>query len=175
MKKRGAIELSMTTIIVIIMGVVLLSLGLMWIRGVFGDIEKISGDAFEKANNIIGELENVDSLLTVIPNEIEINQGKDDVIKVIVANFEEGPITFTIKTENNDDKLRCGFPKGDDIIETTDTYTLESGDQKDFAVIVKDKKGSIRTTSCKILIESSVENDDETLIVRVEKGKGLFG
>ena len=47
--KKGAIELSMTTIIVIIMGITLLSLGLIWIRGTFSEITGLSKGAFEKA------------------------------------------------------------------------------------------------------------------------------
>ena len=35
--KKGAIELSMTTIIVIVIGITLLTLGLTWVRGLMDD------------------------------------------------------------------------------------------------------------------------------------------
>ena len=41
--KRGAMELSMTTIIVVIIGITLLTLGIRWVYNIFGDIEKQRG------------------------------------------------------------------------------------------------------------------------------------
>ena len=52
-QKKGAIELSMTTIIVIILGITLLSLGLIWVKGTFGDITRLSRSAFEQADGDI--------------------------------------------------------------------------------------------------------------------------
>src|SRR3989344_2269144 len=50
MTKKGAIELSMTTIIVIVLGVTLLILGFAFIKGIFGKLEGISSTTFDKAN-----------------------------------------------------------------------------------------------------------------------------
>ena len=49
MNKKGALELSMNTIIIIVIGVVLLSLGLIFVRGLFGQVESLSKSAFETA------------------------------------------------------------------------------------------------------------------------------
>ena len=54
--KRGAIELSMTTIIVIVLGVVLLSLGLMFVRGIFKQITDESDQIFAMSEEQISEL-----------------------------------------------------------------------------------------------------------------------
>ena len=87
MKKKGAIELSMTTVIVIVLGIVLLSLGLIWVRNIFGQVGGVSDDAFNRANDLIGDLESFEgSFLTVVPDEIEISQGGDDGIGVVINN-----------------------------------------------------------------------------------------
>ena len=51
--KKGAIEMSMTTIIVIVIGVTLLILGLIFVRGIFERIGGLSDQLFAQADNII--------------------------------------------------------------------------------------------------------------------------
>ena len=175
-QKRGGIELSMTTIIVIVLGVVLLTLGLVWVRGIFKDVTDISDDAFSRARDIISGLEDVDSLLTLIPEEVEVGQAKDEVVKVVIANFEENPIRVTAKILIEGDKLKCGFLEGDQFAKSSGPYTLESGDQKALALIVKDNNGNLRTTSCKIKIDGVESADNEqSLIIRVVKEQSLLG
>ncbi len=53
--KRGAIELSMTTIIVIVLGVMLLGLGIAWVTGLFSQIEDLTQQSFAKAQQTIQE------------------------------------------------------------------------------------------------------------------------
>ena len=60
--KKGAIELSMTTIIVIVMGVTLLILGITFVRTIFTKIQNISETTFDQAGDILGEIENVNEL-----------------------------------------------------------------------------------------------------------------
>ena len=173
--KRGAIELSMTTIIVIVIGVILLTLGLVWVRGVFKDVTDISDEAFTHARDIISGIEDVDSLLTLIPEEIDLVQAKDEVVKVVIANFEEDPISVEVTANaGNDDDLRCGFFVGGKEIKTSvGPYTLESGDQKALSLIIKDNKGTLGPTSCAVRV-----NDDpiseQTLTIHVIKKQGLF-
>jgi len=181
MKKKGAIELSMTTIIVIVIGVVLLSLGLLWIRNIFSQVGGISDDAFNKANDLIGGLENVDSLITIVPDEIKIGQDKDDAIKVVIFNKNEETLQgLKVKVSTTDQKLKCGFIDGDTIKPETDEFSLTSGSQESFAVIAKDLKGNLRTTSCLIQVvgtDPALASEDltETLLITVEKKSSLFG
>ncbi len=51
--KKGAIEMSMTTIIVIVLGVTLLILGLAFVRNIFGKTEQLGLQAFEQADKEI--------------------------------------------------------------------------------------------------------------------------
>ncbi|MBS3156732.1 hypothetical protein J4442_00985 [Candidatus Woesearchaeota archaeon] len=56
MDKKGAIEFSMTTIMVIIIGVAVLALGLTWVRGTFTQVGTITEAALENAETIFGEV-----------------------------------------------------------------------------------------------------------------------
>jgi len=177
MKKKGAIELSMTTVIVIVLGIVLLSLGLIWVRNIFGQVGGVSDDAFNRANDLIGDLESFEgSFLTVVPDEIEISQGGDDGIGVVVNNEQETSIIVTITMSSSDPELKCGFLDGRELIGSTEQFTLDSGKHKKFTAGVKDLEGDLRTTSCKIKVLGTNEPDNErTLIVTVKKQSSLFG
>ncbi|MBT3394942.1 hypothetical protein HOA59_01950 [archaeon] len=54
--KRGAIELSMTTIIVVVIGVTLLTLGLTFVKNIMGGAEGISDEAFTEADRMIRDM-----------------------------------------------------------------------------------------------------------------------
>jgi len=170
--KKGAIELSMTTIIVIVIGVTLLSLALVWVRGVFRNLGDISDSTFDNARDIINQVQNVDKLLTVIPSETSIEQGKDDAIQVIVANLEQTPLTAQLEVASSDQKLECFIFNAatPDSKERTSSFTLRSGDQKAFAVIIKDLNGGLRTAGCTFRVVGSLDPDNErSVIVRVIK------
>ena len=175
-KKRGAIELSMTTIIVIVIGITLLSLGLVWIRGIFRDVTEISDDAFGRARALISGIENVDQLLTLLPGEVEVDQGKDSAVKVVILNLNEDSITITATAFTEDPKLRCGFLEGSDqLIEESGPYTLKSGEQVALGLIVKDLKGNLRTTSCVVEVNGADDpQNKQSLTVRVAKKQSLF-
>tara|TARA_Y100000310_G_scaffold344780_1_gene459464 strand:+ start:6220 stop:6738 length:519 start_codon:yes stop_codon:yes gene_type:complete len=53
--KKGAIQLSMSTIIIIIIGVTLLGLMLTWVSGIFGQIDDETKKAFEELETQIEE------------------------------------------------------------------------------------------------------------------------
>lgn len=169
--------MSMTTIIVIVIGVVLLILGLTWVRGIFSDVSGISDDAFGRAKDIISGIEDVSSLLTIIPDEIEVGQGKDEVVKVIIANFEDAPISVSVTASSGPDtKLKCGFLLGGDQLKASiGPYALDSGDQKSIALIIKDNKGSLRRTSCNVKVTGTNDpSGEQDVLVRVVKEKELL-
>ena len=85
MNKKGAIELSMTTIIIIVIGVVILSLGLMFVRGIFSKVETLSGGAFEEAENVLNQIATHDQEVTV-PSTVIIKQGEQKTFRIWVVN-----------------------------------------------------------------------------------------
>ena len=56
MKKKGAIELSMTTIIVIVLGVTLLTLGIMWIKSLGANLMGTTQEAFQVSQDEISKI-----------------------------------------------------------------------------------------------------------------------
>src|SRR3989344_3701460 len=105
--KKGAIELSMTTIIVIVLGVTLLILGITFVRTIFTKVGEISKGTFAKADTLLGQLENVNEFLTVTPTILELEIKKDDVAKVTIANFEEEAIDISAEVTAEDKGLEC--------------------------------------------------------------------
>jgi len=51
-------------------------------------------------------IENVNEFLTITPNVKEIEQGKDGVAKVTIANFGQDPITVNVETTTKDKKIK---------------------------------------------------------------------
>ena len=57
--KKGALELSVNTIIIIVIGVTLLTLGLLFVRNIFTQTTDLSQTAFENANRELDALEEI--------------------------------------------------------------------------------------------------------------------
>ena len=183
MTKKGAIELSMTTIIVIVLGVTLLILGFAFIKGIFANLEGISGTTFEKAETLLGGLENVDNFLTVSPTQINIEQGKDDVVKVIVANQENNRASMSVALTavSTDEDLDCILfhETASEDGRSTSTKSISSGQQVSYSLIIKDKGGDLRSSGCNIgatVTDGKTPADSSRQVfVRVVKPSGLFG
>ena len=181
--KKGALELSINTIIIIVIGVTLLTLGLLFVRGIFGKMDKISENTFNNANDLLGGLENVKSLLTVSPTQIEIEQGKDDVAKVIIANFNtDGTdlnVGIKVTPRSSDKNLKC-YVIGETNAEPSQelgSFKISSGNQKNIALIVQDLNGAIRNTACTVSITGAPEGEDnsETVVINVKAKEKAFG
>lgn len=173
--KKGALELSMSTIIIVVIGVTLLILGLTFVKGIFGKISGISEETFDKARELLVGLEDVNELLTISPSQTEIEQDGDDAIKVIIANFGEKDITIKAETTSPDDKIDCAF--ADTLTSTSEQYILISGSQKSLALLIKDEKGPLRITSCNVIIEGAPmgEDNQQSVVIKVIKPSSLLG
>jgi hypothetical protein len=86
MDKKGAIEFSMTTIMVIIIGVAVLALGLTWIRGTFTQVGDITDAAFESAKDQLrAELTSSDPL-GISPSTLSLKPGESTTVAVGFLN-----------------------------------------------------------------------------------------
>ena len=118
--KRGALETSVNTIIVIVIGLTLLILGLTFVRGIFGKQTDLSDKAFEEANRELDSLGGqINELLTVSPDTIRINAGDTSGFVVLVKNVEQNTysgVTANIKTSENAlaNNVKCEFSDGSD-------------------------------------------------------------
>lgn len=84
MNKKGAIEFSMTTIMVIIIGVAVLALGLTWIRGTFTQVGTLTETSLENAETILGEVGFTGKV--GVPATIVLDTNDAKKFKVLVRN-----------------------------------------------------------------------------------------
>ena len=168
MSKKGAIELSMTTIIVIVIGVTLLSLGLVWVRSTFSNIQGLTDDAFQNAKEEI-TLTNRDPKLTV-PAEININRGETKAFRMYLINDgSTGNDNFdiSINEEENVPGLQVkmfGTAEGG-----TKTISLPKGEEREIrAVISIDKSVPVSSYNYNILINNG-NYDEKGFVIIIQK------
>lgn len=167
--KKGAFQLSMSTIVIIVIAVVLLSLGLVFLRTVFSNIDSLTLDAFETADAEIGKLSTVDAPLTLTPGTMQIEQGSAKEARLIIANFEEETIDFKATIESTKpDTLICVF--ADTKSATSKLYELNSGDQASIKILVDEKGGPLGTEVCNIAVTGMGGDNIDSLIVKIVKG-----
>ena len=94
MIKRGAIEFSMTTIIVIIIGVALLALGLVWISGTFSKLDTITESSLENAETILGESSFTGKI--GVPKTIVMEGNDAKRYRINLRNIENSPLTIQV-------------------------------------------------------------------------------
>ncbi|MBS3118026.1 hypothetical protein J4430_04070 [Candidatus Woesearchaeota archaeon] len=84
-KKRGALELSISTIIIVVIGITLLTLGIVFVKNIFGKLTNLSDDVFDTANVELGQLGAGDARLKV-PTTVTVNQGKSKRFDIVIGN-----------------------------------------------------------------------------------------
>ena len=142
MNKKGAIELSMTTIIVIIIGVVLLSLGLIWVKNTLGHITDITEEAFLQADREIREKMTSTEKFYVGGYDIEIKVGKSKTVTTGIQNLIGKDASFVIKVEgasNNDEESKW--------FTTPEAINIPAGEKKGIPVVINVPKTAIPDTT----------------------------
>lgn len=129
--KRGAIELSMTTIIVIVIGITLLSLGLIWVKNTFSNIGDMTQKQFDQADQIIDATPNTDEKISV-PIQINAKSGKDTGFTFYIRNdgtSDSNDFRITIDDQNDpsDNVITrmIGYPNNGAVV----TKTIEINDR----------------------------------------------
>jgi len=175
MDKKGAVELSMTTIIIIVIGITILSLGLVWVRSVFSEVTELTGTTFKQGQTEINEIfGNSKEDVALSPSAIDLDQGNTKTVTLAIRNSgstEASNVYAEVKalqfggTEATD--LRCGFD--DTGIETSNTYSLSSGESTSRGLIVDDAGSDIGTYICAITVYGLPDGDETlTLVVNIE-------
>lgn len=105
LKKKGAIEMSMQTIIVVVIGVTLLTLGLKFVYDTFADI---SDTQDKMADLTAGELENLfgsEANPVNVQNQITLKQGQSNGIDVTLVNIgkqkQEATLDISVAAKGN--------------------------------------------------------------------------
>ncbi len=174
MNKRGAIELSMTTIIVIVIGITILSLGLVWIRSTFTQVGELTSGAFEQGEAEIGEIfGGTDAPVALSPSETTISQGETGTATLAMNNLGAGEVTVQASVEAKAlggaaaDNLVCAM--GDTGTSESRSITLKSGKGAQVKIIIEDQGSAVGTYICVVTITGLSEGEQTTsLVVNVE-------
>ena len=98
--KRGAIELSMNTIIIVVIGITILTLGLRWIYGIFGGLEEqqqsLERLSEEQINDLIG---GSSEQINLPASNIKVAHGKKHNLRLVIQNVLSNTHTFKYSLE----------------------------------------------------------------------------
>ncbi len=152
--KKGALELSVNTIIVIVIGVTLLILGLVFVRGIFKQQTDLSAKAFEEANKQLDALSgDLNEFLTIAPETVRVNAGDTSGFVLLIKNVGEtsySGVTARVTTYDNaaSKGVKCEFSNGEDTQSLRSPFTTGLEDR--FDVRVKTQPSSIGSVGCEI-------------------------
>lgn len=135
MNKKAALELSISTIIIIVLGVTLLSLGLIFLRGTFTEITDIKDIVFERAGRELDQIGRTGKVS--VPDIVDMEQGELVSFKIFVTHdgsigSREAQFRLELKPNNNGEFER--FVKA--AIVSAPVITLTEGQQGEFLVKV---------------------------------------
>ena len=95
MHKKASLEISIQAIIIIVLAMVLLSLGIVFIRGQFGKIIDIGGQVTDQIREqILDDLRRGDKKLSFPSNDIQIERNKAVTIAIGVKNINPSSLKF---------------------------------------------------------------------------------
>ena len=142
MSKKGAIELSMTTIIIVVIGVTILTLGLRWIYSIFGGLEEQQAELERLTKDQITDiLGGSDDAINVPTSVIEgIKKGESYNLRLVVRNKfpETHPFKYNVLVENAPTGTLPSTVESN-IVWTKNEVVINSGEGfKDFIAINTD-------------------------------------
>jgi len=157
MQKKGAIQLSITTIIVIVIGITLLTLGIVWIRNTMKGVTEISKQSLDKARQEIMNNMPSGEKVWVHTQSIEAELGKKVDLYIGVRNMKSSPQQFSIKIvpQGNAPKDGVTGPPETDLIEPGDvkpivlqagTSNANSGDSFYYKIEIYDEQNNLYGT-----------------------------
>lgn len=152
--KKGAIEFSLTTILVIIIGIIVLSLAINWVRTTFRGVSGITDEAIASAQTVFAD---IGGGKVRVPATISIAPGETRKIQVAVRNELAGAAkTFKLKgvDELAEDITVCNLISR---TVTTSGASLQSGEEGELLFALQAPSGTT-PASCQ---------DGETVILKV--------
>ena len=129
--KRGAMELSINTIIIIVIGVALLSFGLLFLGDIKDKVFSLGEKAFGEADTALTDLNQADAKLTVA-SSVSVKKGDSTNFQITVGNEKQTKSSFTIEVKPAADnlageKLKISIPRSQFEIESGAGKRLTAG------------------------------------------------
>lgn len=167
--KKGAIELSMTTIIVIVIGVTLLILGLAWVRGLFAKTSVLTDQAFATAEKMIQENMGSSDKFYVSGLKFDVGSGESVIVHVGVQSFGKQDEIKKYSLSANSDSAGCDAKTWFTL---PDAFEMRAGDKMGVPVEVKVPKGTEPGTTCPFTIKALEDGKlygSQPIIVKVKE------
>lgn len=183
MKKKGAIELSINTIIIIVIGVTLLTLGLVFVKNVFTQLGDLSDKVFDTADTEIGQIHRATKFTS--PTSVEVKQGQKKTFKIYVGHDGKtcgaGPKKFSVKlVKAQGSQFSEKLIKA--MIISPPHITLEEGQEAGYVVqlaVSRDaplSKGSFTEPAYSVEVLCQGKHyDGGAFTINIVTGGGLFG
>ena len=150
--KKRALELSLNTIIIIVIGVTLLTLGLLFVRNIFTQTTDLSQTAFENANRELDALGgNINEFLTISPETVRVKAGDYSGFTILIRNVEQNSYSgivakVTTQQEALNKGVKCVF--NDDTTTKNVRTPLNTGAEDRFNLRVETGRESIGAFGC---------------------------
>lgn len=139
MNNRGAIELSIGTIVIVVLAMSMLILGLILIKDIFTGVNYNVNSVNDKVKDEIGKLfvENKKTVVYLPNQKLEIEQGDDWGVAFAIRNIQSGTADagkFSYDVVVSDPNVRTNCGLGDLDVEKwmktgqSDTMTISPGD-----------------------------------------------
>jgi hypothetical protein len=189
MQKRGALELSVNTIVIVVIGVALLSLGLIFVRQTFGGLTDMSKAIFGTADIEITKLQSGSKF--TVPTTVNVKQGQ--VVRQAIHVGHTGDpdcpsgSAFSLKLGGSPTSVcnTAGVPANTICakIISSNSVTLKAGEEGTFVIAVAATKnaplstGTLDTADFTVPVDvycGSGEYDHSAFTINVMKGGGLF-
>lgn len=144
MQKKGAIEFSMTTIIVVIIGVIILAIAIPWLTGTLRQAGDLTDVAFEEARTqLAGELGDGNNII-VSPSSIKL--GSNDQVTVSIGCYNDAQTSQTATLTG-----ATGGTSFTALKSADPTAEVASGSKTYWGLIIKSIAGVSRTTTPEIM------------------------
>ncbi|MBS3159528.1 hypothetical protein J4436_01955 [Candidatus Woesearchaeota archaeon] len=166
--KKGAMELSMSTIIIIVIGVTLLILGLAFVKQIFSKTEKLGTGAFDQAEAMLSQVDITDEFLTVTPLTTSVEKGELVNAAVVINNINEAKVDVKVTANSIKGKLDCLFAETQtNAIDKP--IPLSGGDYVKLAMIIQGLDVGIDSCAIEVVTSPLVEEKlTSAIVVTVE-------
>ncbi len=157
MERKAAIQLSLGFIVAVVFAVVLLSLSLTWLQGIFAGFTGITNDLTQQAQNKLRQtFEETNSNFAIWPNRYDLKRGEELKMSAgIKNNAEDGlshsfvinviPATVSENVCDKDKLTDCSAPVGGNLY----NYMLHWVTWDKFSSVIQINQVGYKTISIK--------------------------
>ncbi len=140
LNKKGAIEFSITTVIVIIIGIAVLALALGFSQGLFSQVEDITQDAFANARSqLAAKLTNANNVV-VSPQGLTLSANEQTTVSVGCLNTASDSKPATLVGVADGNKFTATASEGP-------SGNVEPGSKTYWGLVIKANSDDVSTTT----------------------------